>query len=214
MFGRLLFHVVRGLVVVISKLYWRVSMSGREHLPTTGSYVLSPVHRSNIDSLVVTVLSRRRLRAMGKHTLWKRKLPGAFLTALGGFPVERGSADREALRKCIEAIKGGEPLLVFPEGTRQSGPTVQPLFEGAAYVASRTGVPIIPVGIGGSEKAMPKGSKMVYPAKIHLEVGAPIWVETGTDGGRPPRRAIHDATAKLAEELQRLFDIAQTRATS
>lgn len=210
--GRILFFVVRNLVVGFSKVFWRVSMSGLENLPKTGAYVLSPVHRSNIDSLVVTALSRRRLRAMGKHTLWKRRLPGAFLTALGGFPVERGSADREALRKCIDAVRGGEPLLVFPEGTRQSGPEVQPLFEGAAYVASRTGVPIVPVGIGGSEAAMPKGSKLIRPVKVHMEVGPPIRVEGAADGGRAPRRAVHEATTALAAELQRLFDIAQTKA--
>ena len=73
---------------------------------------------------------------------------------------------------------------MFPEGTRQSGPIVQPLFEGAAYVATRTGVPIVPVGIGGSERAMPKGSKMIRPVKIHIVVGRPREPDRAAEGGK------------------------------
>ncbi len=69
-----------------------------------------------------------------------------MFTALGGFPVHRGTADREALRLGEEAIRAGEALVIFPEGTRRSGPVVEPLFEGAAFVAMRAGVPIVPVG--------------------------------------------------------------------
>ena len=64
--------------------------------------------------------------------------------------------------------------MLFPEGARQSGPIVQPLFDGAVYVAAKAGVPIVPVGVGGSERCMPKGSKLIYPHKIHVIVGDPI----------------------------------------
>lgn len=206
-----LYRFVRMVVAGVCRLLWRPTVIGREHIPTDGPFVLAPVHRSNIDTFLVAVLAKRRLRYMGKDSLWKIRPIGAFFSALGAFPVHRGSADREALRRCIEVIEGGEPLVIFPEGTRQSGPVVQPLFEGAAYVASRTGVPIIPVGIGGSERAMPKGSKMVHPAKTTLIIGPPLDPPAGPDGGRVPRRAIHETTERLHIELQRLFDEAQTR---
>ena len=61
-----------------------------------------------------------------------------------GFPVTRGTADREALRRCIEVLEMGEVLVLFPEGERKDGPIVQPLFDGAAYVAAKAGVPIVP----------------------------------------------------------------------
>ena len=60
-------------------------------------------------------------------------------------------------------LEAGEPLVLFPEGERKSGPIVQPLFDGATYVAVKAGVPIVPVGIGGSERAMPKGAKFIFP---------------------------------------------------
>ena len=97
---------------------------------------------------------------MGKDSLWKFAPIGWLLSALGAFPVTRGTADREALKRCIAVLEMGEPLVLFPEGTRQSGPMVMPLFDGAAYIAVKAGVPIIPLGIGGSEKVMPKGKKM------------------------------------------------------
>jgi len=97
---------------------------------------------------------------------------------------------------------------LFPEGTRQSGPIVQPLFDGAAYVAVKAGVPIIPVGIGGSERVMPKGSKMIYPRKCVLVVGEPISTPID-EAGRVPRSAVKDVTSRLFDDLQRLFDEAQ-----
>ena len=120
--------------------------------------MLAPVHRSNMDTPFASCVTRRRLRFMGKDTLWKRQPAAWFLSALGGFPVTRGTADREALKRCIAVLQAGEPLVLFPEGERKSGPTVQPLFDGAAYVALKAGVPIVPVGIGGSEAVMPKGA--------------------------------------------------------
>jgi 1-acyl-sn-glycerol-3-phosphate acyltransferase len=85
---------------------------------------------------------------------------------------------------------------------------VQPLFDGAAYVAVKAGVPIIPVGIGGSEGVMPKASKMIYPRKCVLVVGEPI-VAQADETGRIPRSAVKDITERLTAELQRLFDEAQ-----
>lgn len=205
------YRVVRLIVVsVLCRVLFRLSVEGAENLPRSGAYVVAPVHRSNLDTVFVAGVSRRRLRFMGKDSLWKNPVTAFIFSALGGFPVHRGTADREALRRCMEVIEGGEPLVLFPEGTRQSGDKVEELFEGAAYVASKTGVPIVPVGVGGSERAMPRGSKLIYPVKVHLVIGAPI-LPPVTEG-RVPRSAVHDMTAALHEQLQVLFDRAQVRA--
>jgi 1-acyl-sn-glycerol-3-phosphate acyltransferase len=153
------------------------------------------------------------MRFMGKDSLWKRRAGARFFSALGGFPVHRGAVDRDALRRCIEIVEAGEPLVLFPEGTRQSGPLVQELFEGAAYVAMRTGVPIVPVGIGGSERAMPKGARALRPVRIAIVVGEPIEPPVG-DGRRGSRRAVRELTAQLHKQLQELFDSAQVKAGS
>lgn len=201
------YAVVRGIAVGFSRFWWRLEVSGTENLPAEGAFILAPVHRSNADSLVVAGLTGRRLRYMGKHTLWKYKALGRVFTALGGFPVRRGAADREALRTCAEVLAGGEPLVVFPEGTRQSGPVVQPLQEGAAYLAARAGVPIVPVGIGGSEDALVKGSKKIRRVRIQVVAGAPLLPPVSE--GRIPRSAVARLSSELRERLQALFDEAQ-----
>lgn len=210
-FQLLFYRFVRAVVVGFCRVFWRTTTEGREHVPATGPFILSPVHRSNIDTPLVAAVTKRRLRYMGKQEMWKYRLAGAFFTVMGGFPVNRGAADREALRRCIEVIEGGEPLVIFPEGTRRSGPVVEDMFEGAAYVATKTGAPIVPVGIGGSEPAMAKGAKLIKPVKVHMVIGPPIHPEP-VEAGKAPRRAVRDLNERLRAELQRLFDEAQKKA--
>lgn len=207
---KIAYHTVRTIVTVFCRVWCRMSIEGRENLPASGPFILAPTHRSIIDTPVASGVYRRRMRFMGADKWWSNRYFGKLLTALGGFPVSRGSADREALRRCISVIEGGEPLVLFPEGERKSGLVVQPLFEGAAYVAMKTGVPIIPVGIGGSERAMPKGTKFIYPRKLYVIVGAPLTIAP-TDSPKEQRAAARQLTTTLHTELQRLFDAAQRR---
>jgi 1-acyl-sn-glycerol-3-phosphate acyltransferase len=209
----LFYRFCRGTVAGFCRVWWRESIEGQEHIPADGPFVLAPVHRSNVDTLLAATVTRRRMRFMGKDSLWARRWSAWLLSALGGFPVHRGTADREALRQCEEVLRGGEPLVIFPEGTRRTGPKVLELFEGAAYVAARAGVPIIPVGIGNSEAAMPRGSKFLKPVRVAVIVGEPILPPAPPgDGARVPRRVVHELTATLGTELQRLFDQSQQRA--
>jgi 1-acyl-sn-glycerol-3-phosphate acyltransferase len=200
------YWLARGAVEVFCRVWFRVEIKGRDQVPSSGPYVIAPVHRSIVDTLLAGCLTRRRIRFMGKDSLWKYRWAGSFFSSLGAFPVHRGTPDREALRRCEEALRGGEPVVLFPEGTRQSGPKVQPLFEGAAFVAARAGVPILPVGIGGSEWAMTKGKKRIRPVKVAMVVGAPIPAPDRPPGARVPRRVVAETSEALHKELQALFD--------
>lgn len=204
------YQIGRNTLVAFCTLWCRETVEGREHIPADGAFVLAPVHRSILDTPISSAVTRRRLRYMGADKYWKHKHFGRLLTAFGGFPVTRGSADKEALARCIEVLQGGEPLVLFPEGERKSGPVVQPLFDGATYIAMKAGVPIIPVGIGGSERAMPKGAKFIAPRKVHVVVGPPI-VAPVNENGRITREARQALSAQLHAELQRLFDRAEAR---
>lgn len=207
---KIAYHTVRTIVTVFCRVWCRMSIEGRDNIPASGPFILAPTHRSIIDTPVASGVYRRRMRFMGADKWWSNKHFGNLLSALGGFPVSRGSADREALKRCIAVIEGGEPLVLFPEGERKSGPVVQPLFEGAAYVAMRTGVPIVPVGIGGSERVMPKGTKFIYPRKLRVIVGPPLCAPAAASP-KEQRAATRQLTIELHAELQRLFDLAQAR---
>ncbi|MDQ2725593.1 MAG: 1-acyl-sn-glycerol-3-phosphate acyltransferase [Actinomycetota bacterium] len=207
------YHFARRVLELLCRGIWRVQITGQDNIPATGGYVLAPVHRSIIDTFLCGCLTRRRLRFIGKDSLWKYPWSARLVNSLGAIAVHRGMPDREALRSCEAAVRAGEPVVLYPEGTRQKGPVVHPLFEGAAFVAARTGVPIIPVGIGGSEWALPKGAKMVRPVKLHMIVGPPIAPPSRSEGGgRVSRRAVKETSVVLSAELQRLFDEAMARA--
>ena len=187
--AHLLYRFVRFVVCGSTFLYTRMSIDGRDRLPATGGYVFAPVHRSYIDTPISGWVCKRRLRFMGKDSMWKYPAAGRLFSALGAFPVSRGTTDREALKRCIEVLRGGEPLVLYPEGERKDGPVIQPLFDGAAFVAAKAGVPIVPVGIGGSASVMPRHAKFVYPHKVPVIVGEPVVVEANGRGraarGRP-----------------------------
>jgi 1-acyl-sn-glycerol-3-phosphate acyltransferase len=206
--ARLFYAVCRFVLVGLCYLWFRLEVTGREHVPAHGGFILAPVHRSNLDTFIVASVTRRPLRFMGKDSLWQaNRAFGWLLSALGAFPVARGTADRDALRRCQTVLEAGQPLVLYPEGTRQFGPDVQPIFDGPAFLAVRTGVPIIPVGIGGSERAQRKGSKLIRPAKVRVIVGEPIVPPIRDQGARAAsRRAVREVTTELHDALQPLFD--------
>jgi 1-acyl-sn-glycerol-3-phosphate acyltransferase len=204
------YWVARAAVVTFCRVWTRLTIEGKEHVPPTGPYILAPVHRSNLDTPITSGVTPRRVRFMGKDSLWKKRFPAWALSTLGGFPVSRGTYDFEAMKRCLEVLDAGEPLVLFPEGERKSGPEVQPLFDGAAYLALKANVPIVPVGIGGSERVMPKGSRMIYPRKVHVIVGQPLL--PGAPGtGRVLRERVGELTSELHTRLQELFDEAEAK---
>jgi 1-acyl-sn-glycerol-3-phosphate acyltransferase len=167
------------------------------------------VHRSNIDTFLTARITDRRIRFMAKEGVFSVNWIAKVFSSLGSFSVRRGIPDRVALQICERALAVGEPVVLFPEGTRRSGPAVQELQRGPAFVALRANVPIVPVGIGGSERSMPVGASWVRPSKTALVIGRPIWPPPASGSGRVPRRAIDELTERLHSELQVLFDEAQ-----
>ena len=137
LWGRILYRVLWSMVLALCKVLFRLRVEGKENFPP-GPFILSPVHRSFIDTPIAGMATSRRLRFMGKESLWENRPLGAFLTVLGGFPVERGTADRTALRAATDVLALGEPLVMFPEGTRRTGDRVRrdDMLDGPAFVAA------------------------------------------------------------------------------
>ncbi len=210
--ARIFYELARRLLFGISRALWRFTVEGTELVPDRGGFIVAPVHRSNIDTILMSGVTKRRLCFLAKAGLWKFRAFGWLVSSLGGFPVRRGAADREALRVSVEVLEQGQPLVVFPEGGRRSGPEVAELFEGAAYLSLRTGVPIVPVGIGGSEGALPVGARLPSRVKVHMVIGAPLFPPgsaPGAGAARPARVRRHEIDAlsqRLHDQLQVLFD--------
>jgi 1-acyl-sn-glycerol-3-phosphate acyltransferase len=147
------------------------------------------------------------VRFLAKDDLFESAIGGRFFDALGAVKVERGTADRGAMRALETVLASGEPVAIFPEGTRRSGPEIADLFAGAAFLAVKLNVPIVPVGIGGSEHILPKGKVFPRIHRVAVSVGrpiAPLVLE-----GRARRAAATRLTEQLQAELQRCFDDAE-----
>jgi 1-acyl-sn-glycerol-3-phosphate acyltransferase len=206
----ILYRIVRAIVLSVCRVLFRVQVVGLEHVPHGGSYIIAPTHRSLLDIPFAAYATKRRIRFMAKEELFSKPWLAKLITALGGFPVSRGSADRAALRTAQDTIESGEPTALFPEGTRLHGREVGPLFDGAAYLAARTGVPIVPVGIGGSEQILSSGRVLPRLKRVAVVIGPPIQPPT-RDGGAVKRAGVQAMTAELQVSMQRLLDEAMQR---
>lgn len=212
-FQRVVWVVARALVVSFAKVWFRYEVHGRENLPADGAFILSPNHRSNLDTPLLPVIRKAPIRFMGKDSLWNvNALAAWFLTTLGGFPVDRDSADRVALKSAEGIIERGEVLVMFPEGMRRDGPTVleENMFSGPSFVAGRQQVPIVPVGIAGTEQAMTIGSWWIRPTKLVFVIGEPLDPPVANENGRVPRRAVQEHTDVLRTRIQAAFDEAKS----
>jgi len=204
----LAYGFVRALVEGVCRLLWRIKVVHKERVPASGACVLAPSHRSFLDTPFLACVTRRRIRFMGKAELWKYGWSATFLSALGGFPVRSG-ADRAAMRAAEAALSGGEPLGMFPEGTRRSGPVVEDLHHGVAFVAARMGVPIVPIGIGGSERILARGRRLPRLTRVVMIVGEPIEPPARAPGASVRRGDVTALTEQLQAAIQRLFDEAE-----
>jgi 1-acyl-sn-glycerol-3-phosphate acyltransferase len=199
----LTYRLCSGIVAVAAKVLFRPMVVGAENIPRTGPVLIAPIHRSNVDFALTLFISKRKVFFMAKDSIFRVPMLGTLITHLGAFPVKRGTADRESMALSEEVLRQGHALVLFPEGTRQEGRTVAPLHDGAMFMAARTGATIVPVGIGGSDKAMPKGAKLPRFSKIRIVVGAPI--QPPSSQGRVARSALAAKSEELRAALEAVY---------
>jgi 1-acyl-sn-glycerol-3-phosphate acyltransferase len=200
------YRCVRALLAGYLRVVYRLKIHGREHVPTHGAFVLAPAHRSMLDIPIVGVITTRRVHFMGKASLFRVPLLGTLFRVLGGFPVERDGADTAPLRESLRFLTAGEPLVVYPEGTRQRGREISALQRGAAWLSAKSGAPIVPVGIAGAEEPF-RGRRGLLPGfgRIVVVVGEPIYPPART-GSVVKRAVVDELSDTLHAQIQKLFD--------
>ena len=177
----IVYWLMRAWLQPFAHLYWRLSRIGREHIPQTGPVIFVANHRSFIDPFIVGLCNRRPVYYVAKEELFKNKFLGWFLGSLGAFPVRRGAADADFIETAKAILKRGDPVLIFPEGTRTRPGALGKPKRGVGRLALETGATVVPVAIIGTE-AIRKGFR-VRPHKIRVRIGAPLnfpQVETAT----------------------------------
>lgn len=185
------FPLIYRLVTGFFRLYFPtrggVEVVHGERVPSEGGLLVVSNHMSHLDSTAMAAVFRgRRLRAMAKEELWKNRLFGKLIEGIGAFPVRRGEADAEGVRKCLALLGQGEAVIVFAEGTRGDGKRMLPLEPGIALLAKKSGVLVLPVGICGTQLVMPVGGGG-RKSRVRVVVGEPFRFEDVAGRGRDGR---------------------------
>jgi len=168
----LLYRFAYSFLPPLWRLLFRMTISGRDYLPSSGAVVLASNHRSNLDPFFLGVSSSRQIHFMAKAELWKVKPLGRVLDILGTFPVRRGEADRMAVKRAIEVLSAGGVLGIFPEGHRQREGLLGEIHPGASLFSLREGVVTIPVLMQGTENVV-KGRMVRFP-RVRVAFGPPL----------------------------------------
>jgi 1-acyl-sn-glycerol-3-phosphate acyltransferase len=150
-----------------------MEVTGAELVPRESGLVVVANHLSALDPFVLGAAVPRPMRYMAKDELWRFRPLGWAIDALGGFPVSRGRGDRTAIETGVRLVTEGQAIAIFPGGTvRNDGPW----FRGAAKIALRAGVPILPVRLLDTDRAL-AGRRVRFP-RLHVVIGEPITVES------------------------------------
>ena len=162
---------------------------GRKNVPAEGGFVLCINHISALDPIYVAgcLPYARQVRYMAKKELWNIRLLKPLMTELRAIPVDRGNADLSAVRAAMQVVKNGEPLGIFPQGTRSRDNSPTPFLSGASMIAMRAGVPVIPCYVDGPYRIF---------RRCDVSFGAPIDL---SDFGR---RCDAETLAKVTERIE------------
>ena len=170
----------RALMTGIALLLARIEVVGRERVPRQGALIVASNHLNNADPPVLTIISPRRLVFMAKYEALRWPIIGLLIRLSGAFPVRRFEADIGALRQASRVLHEGEVLAMFPEGTRSKEGGLGSAYPGTAFVALRTGTPILPIGITGTETiGFPRvlfDAVRLRRARVRVVIGDPFFL--------------------------------------
>jgi 1-acyl-sn-glycerol-3-phosphate acyltransferase len=172
----MIYYIVYFLTKVLSWIYFPFTAFGARNIPRKGAFILASNHISNLDPVLLGICSVRRLNFMAKIELFKGAL-GFILTRLGSFPVKRGESDFGAMKESLKRLKMGRTILIFVEGTRRIGNAPSKAQAGVGFLAIKSGVPVVPVFVQGTDQVMPPGSKFIKRRRVSAIFGEPFFVK-------------------------------------
>jgi len=200
---------------VFARAMSRISIEGAiDEIPRDGPLIIAANHASNFDAPVVGawLIPRlgRRIHWLGKRELFAWPIVGWIAANGGVHPVDRDSADVEAFRLASRILDEGHVLFVFPEGTRSPDGALQEARDGVAMLALRSGAPIVPIGIAGSNRVWPKGQRLPHPGgRVTVRVGRPFRPADELPPGTDRKTAKGLATRLIMGRIAALLPVGQ-----
>lgn len=196
------YRILRIIAIIITKLTTRLELVGRENIPDEPPYLLVTNHLSALDPPVLLFMLPHAIRPFAAIKHKSNPLFGPVLEAADTIWVRRGEVDRQALREALDVLKRGEVLGLAPEGTRASeSHALQKGKAGAAYIATRADVPIVPVGIAGTER-IKHNLPLLRRARVRIAVGEPFRLP---ETGHVRSKKLHEYTDLIMRRIAELL---------
>ncbi len=210
----MLYWTLKVVMAPLLRVTYRVRVEGKEHLPRRGPVILAANHRSFLDSIFIPLVVGRRVTFVAKAEYFDDRKTAWFFRGVGQIPIRRsgGSASEDALEAATEVLASGGVFGIYPEGTRTRDGYTHRGHTGVARLARRTGAPIIPVGLVGTEECQPTDAKLPRPFRdVSIRFGAPIAPQryaSGDDG-----LALRQITDEVMFEIVQLCGVYEYRDT-
>ncbi|MBV8600367.1 MAG: 1-acyl-sn-glycerol-3-phosphate acyltransferase [Candidatus Eremiobacteraeota bacterium] len=185
----------RGVCAVIARVFWRLEVHGREHVPLRGGLIVACNHRSYVDPVALGVALPRPISYMAKVELFRIPVLGPVIGALNAYPVDRGKSDVAAIKTSVRHLRDGEAIGIFPEGTRTLTGEARG-HTGVALLASLSGAPVLPAFVNGGERAKQLG-------KVQVAFGEPLHYK-GASGGKASRQDLANWTDEIMGRIRAL----------
>jgi 1-acyl-sn-glycerol-3-phosphate acyltransferase len=182
-------------VAALCRVVFRLEVRGAEHVPRAAPLLIVANHSSVLDPPIVAAAAPRPLHFMAKAELFGVPLLGRLIRAVNALPVRREGSDPRALREALKILRGGQALLVFPEGTRGAEGVLREGKPGAGMLALLGGVPVIPAYIEGTGRALPRGRSLPRPVKVRVTFGPPLRFDKCD--GRPDKQQYREASRRM-----------------
>jgi 1-acyl-sn-glycerol-3-phosphate acyltransferase len=212
-----LYWVIKAILTPILRLCYRTRIEGRGHVPERGPVILAANHRSFMDSLFLPLVIRRRVTFVAKAEYFDDKKTAWFFRGVGQIPIRRegGSASERALASATEVLETGGVFAIYPEGTRTRDGYLHRGHTGIARLALRTGTPIVPVGMIGTDEINPIGKRFprLFRA-VGIKFGPSIPVDRYA-GREHDKLVLRQITDEVMFELRQLsgYEYVDTYAT-
>lgn len=196
---------VRILSRLLTRIFGPVSIYGAERVPRSGGALIIANHLSNADPVVIAASCPRKCWFMAKEELFRIRFLGWFIRQVHAFPVSPRSADRSAIRTAESLLKQGKAVVIFPEGECSETGRMAEFLPGAAMIARRSNVPVVPVGLIGTQRIVPYGRLWPRRARgvVVIRYGEPFDLAEISDRagsyGQIVRRMM-ETVAALAEQ--------------
>lgn len=175
--GTRTYSFCRFCCLVFCRIFLRLHIRGRQHIPTSGGVILACNHVSYFDPVVLGVGCRRHVSFMAKYELFCVPLLGWLLKRLLVIPLKRQTADRGAIKESIRRVRQGHVIALFPEGTRVSAGEDVAAKAGVGFLAQALGAPVIPAFVEGTDQAWPRGKRFPRSARVSITFGEQVAID-------------------------------------